>query len=287
MLEDDRPSLHSRLWRIVRAVVLVWLILVAFFALAQRSMIYFPTKDDATSLHAQASASGLIPWTNAHGEVIGYRTPPEEGAPLPPASVVIFHGNAGHAIHRADYAQILRGAAPERALSVFILEYPGYGARSGNPSQETILAAAEDAIHSLPEGAPVILLGESIGTGVAAAMAAKFPARIAGLLLLTPFNSLVAAAQHHYPLLPVRWILRDKYPSADWLKSYTGPVSVVLAAKDTIVPAELGRKLYDGYSGPKHLFTAQGADHNDLLYTLTPADWRSSLGFLLPRSTAP
>ncbi len=281
MLEDDRPSLQSRLWRVLRAVVLVWLILVAFFALAQRSMIYFPSKDDASSLLQQASSRGLIPWSNAEGEVIGYRSSPLKNSPLPPLSILIFHGNAGNAVHRAGYAELAQ-VVPNHAPSVFILEYPGYGARNGEPSQETILAAAENALDSLPPDAPVILLGESLGTGVASAMAAKFPARIAGLLLLTPFDSLVSAAQHHYPLLPVRWILRDKYPSADWLKSYSGPVSVILAAEDTIVPAKLGRKLYEGYAGPKHLTTAKGADHNDLFHTLTPADWQAAMGFLLP-----
>lgn len=279
-LEDDRPTLQSRLWRIVRAVVLVWLILIGFFALSQRSMIYFPSHDDASSLLQQASSRGLVPWTNAAGDVIGYRSPPLENSTLPPLSVLILHGNAGNAVHRSGYVELAQ-AVPNHALSVFILEYPGYGARLGEPSQETLLAAAENAIDSLPPEAPVILLGESLGTGVASAMAAKFPARIKGLLLLTPFDSLVSVAQHLYPLLPVRWILRDKYPSADWLKSYSGPVSVILAAEDSIVPAELGRRLYEGYAGPKHLTTAKGADHNDLFHTLTPDDWRAALGFLL------
>jgi len=104
---------------------------------------------------------------------------------------------------------------------------------------------------------------------------------VAGLLLLTPFDSLANVAQYHYPLLPVRWIMRDQYPSEEWLKSYQGPVASILAEDDTIVPAKFGHKLHDTYTGPKKLIVADQADHNDLLHTLPPSAWRKALRFLL------
>jgi fermentation-respiration switch protein FrsA (DUF1100 family) len=79
----------------------------------------------------------------------------------------------------------------------------------------------------------------------------------------------------------VRWILRDQYPSATWLKKYQGPVAVILAANDSIVPAKFGQSLFDAYSGPKKLIIADQADHNDLLVALTPSAWSEALGFLL------
>jgi fermentation-respiration switch protein FrsA (DUF1100 family) len=106
---------------------------------------------------------------------------------------------------------------------------------------------------------------------------------VAGLLLLTPFDSLANVAQHHYPLLPVRWILRDSYPSSEWLQKYRGPVAIIVAADDTIVPAKFGRKLHESYAGPKKLIVAEHADHNDLLHTLPPSAWQEALQFLLPR----
>jgi pimeloyl-ACP methyl ester carboxylesterase len=187
-------------------------------------------------------------------------------------------------MHRADYARILRAAAPDRALSVYILEYPGYGARDGQPSQSDFLAAAGEAVSQIPDNIPLILLGESIGTGVASATAAAHPERIAGLLLLTPFDNLANVAQHHYPLLPVHWIMRDQYPSAEWLENYRGPVAIILAADDSIVPAKFGQKLHDAYGGPKKLIIADQADHNDLLHTLPPEQWRQAMAFLLSTS---
>lgn len=279
-LEAARPAALTRLWHVLRIVILVWLGLLGFVALTQRSMLYYPSHNDAASLERAANAQGFEAWKNQQGETIGYRSLPSSDDTRAPLAVLIFHGNAGYAVHRADYATILRAAAPDRALSVYILEYPGYGARGGSPSQEAFLAAASDALSAIPADIPVIILGESIGTGVASATAANYPERVRGLLLLTPFDSLVSVAQHHYPLLPVRWIMRDRYPSEEWLKSYRGPIAIILAANDTIVPAKFGQKLYDNYAGPKKLIIADQADHNDLLHTLPPSAWQEALTFL-------
>jgi pimeloyl-ACP methyl ester carboxylesterase len=276
-----RPSALVRLWQVLRVVLLVWLGLLAFIALSQRSMIYFPSRNTSDALAREAVSQGFEAWQTPDGQLIGYRSLPVPEDPRPPLAILITHGNAGYAIHRADYADILRAAAPDRALSVYILEYPGYGARSGRPSQSDFLAAADKALGQIPANIPVILLGESIGTGVASATAAAHPDRVAGLLLLTPFDTLTNVAQHHYPLLPVRWILRDQYPSENWLKQFHGPVAIIVAANDTIVPAKLGQKLHDTYAGPKKLIIAERADHNDLLHTLPPSAWQEALNFLL------
>ncbi len=267
---------------VLGVAILVWLGLLAFLALSQRSMIYYPSRSDAESLEREARAQGFEPWNNALGETIGYRSLAAPGDPRPPAAILVTHGNAGYAMHRADYAQILRNAAPDNAISVYILEYPGYGARSGQPSQETFLDAAREGISQIPDNIPLVLLGESIGTGVASATASAHPERVAGLLLLTPFDSLANVAQHHYPILPVRWIMRDQYPSEKWLKNYWGPVAIVLAANDSIVPAKFGQKLHDTYAGPKKLIVADRADHNDLLHTMPPEQWQQAMSFLLP-----
>ena len=280
--EEPRKTPLAVLSRVALIAILVWLGLLVFLALSQRSMIYYPSRNDAESLEREAGAQGFEPWKNPQGGTIGYRSLPAPDDPRPPLAILITHGNAGYATHRADYTAILRAAAPDRALSVYILEYPGYGSRSGTPSQTAFLAAADEAVALIPDNKPLILLGESIGTGVASATAAAHPDRVAGLLLLTPFDSLANVAQHHYPLLPVRWIMRDQYPSEEWLKNYHGPIAIILAANDTIVPAKLGQRLYDSYPGPKKIIIADQADHNDLLHSLQPSAWQEALQFLLP-----
>lgn len=276
------PAL-TRAGQVLAVLLLLGLVLVAFLALSQRSMIYFPSRSDPIALAGVASAGGFEPWKNPEGETIGYRSVPAPEDRRPPLAILIFHGNAGYALHRADYAPLLRGAAPDRAVAIYLLEYPGYGARPGRPPQKGFLAAAAGALGQIPADLPVLLLGESIGTGVASATAAAHPDRVAGLLLLTPFDHLASVARHHYPLLPVGWLLRDPYPSKEWLRKYRGPVALVLAARDTIVPAASGRRLHDACAGPKKLLVADSADHNDLLDVLSPADWREALEFLLRR----
>ena len=265
----------------VRAIIIIIAVLLVFIAIAQRSMIYFPMRSDAASLDAEASRAGLLPWRDGAGEMIGWQSPAAQGDTRPPASILLLHGNAGYAVHRAAYLPTLREAAADRAISVFILEYPGYGARPGKPSQKSHIAAAQEAFGCLPRNAPAIVVGESIGTGVACALAAEAGGRVVGLILLTPFDSLVAVAKHHYPLLPVSWLLRDRYPSVDWLRRYHGPVVVMLAGRDQIVPTETGRRLYESYAGPKLLLTAPGADHNEVLAQLPAADWHAALRFTL------
>lgn len=261
----------------------VIVVLVALLAAVQRSLIYRPLGLDAAACRQIVGAQGFEAWRNADGRTIGYRSLAVLDDPRAPVAVLLAHGNAGCALQRAEYAPVLRAAVADRAVSVYLVEYPGYGARPGSPSQQALLAAAADALASIPASVPVIVVGESLGSGVAAATAMSHPDRVSGLLLLTPFDSLTNVAEHHYPVLPVRWLLRDRYPSEQWLRSYRGPVVVMLAGRDTIVPARFGTRLYDDYQGPKLLITAGRANHNDLLRVLPESSWRQALDFLVDR----
>src|SRR5690606_26402997 len=139
---------------------------------------------------------------------------------------------------------------------VHVFEYPGYGAKPGSPGEKRFAVAAREAFEALgtEDERPVFLLGESLGSGVACSLAAEFPERVAGLVLVTPFTSLPDVAAHHYSFFPVRWLLRDRYENAEALQGYGGPLAVLLAGRDEIIPAALGRKLHDGYDGPKQLW---------------------------------
>jgi pimeloyl-ACP methyl ester carboxylesterase len=195
---------------------------------------------------------------------------------------MVLHGNAGYALHRVYYA---RGfAALDEGWQVFLFEYPGYGARDGSPSEEAIKRAALAALQRLldeDDARPVYLVGESLGSGVAAYLAAEYSAQVAGLLLVTPFTSLVDVAAHHYPVLPVRLFLRERYDNREALARYGGPVAFLLAGRDEIVPTRLGRELYDRYRGPKWLRVDENAGHNSLDFRPGASWWRELSSFLL------
>ena len=112
---------------------------------------------------------------------------------------------------------------------------------------------------------------------------------MAGLLLVTPFTSLADVAAHHYPLLPVRALLSENYDSVEALSHYRGPVAFLLAGRDEIVTTELGRELYERYSGPKWLRVEERAGHNTLPYHPGAGWWGEVSRFLISpgRSDSP
>ena len=201
------------------------------------------------------------------------------------ATAIVFHGNAGHAGHREFYATALT----RLGLRVILAEYPGYGPRVGAVGERNLVDDAEQAIvlaHRL-HGPPLLLIGESLGAGVAAAAGARQRDKTAGLLLITPWDRLEHVAAYHYPWLPVRWLLRDRYDSAAHLASFSRPIFVAVAARDRVVPARFGTALYEALLDPRRLAVVEAADHNDWVEHVDDAWWRKATSFLLGESGSP
>jgi fermentation-respiration switch protein FrsA (DUF1100 family) len=114
--------------------------------------------------------------------------------------------------------------------------------------------------------------------GTAAYLAQKHGGQIAGLMLLVPYNDLASVAQRQMPFFPVCLLLWDRFNPAEWLKDYRGPVAVVLAGADNVIPPEFGRRLHDTYAGPKSFEIVPGAGHNDVA-SQSPAWWRETFAF--------
>lgn len=240
-------------------------------ALMQDRLLYFPARVGVE----QASARGLQPWPDAQ-DFRGLLAP----LPAAPAraTVIVFHGNAGHAGQREFYVHAL---APV-GLRVLLAEYPGYGPRGGRLGEASLVDDAARSIELAYRqfGAPLLVLGESLGAGVAAAAAARQHEQVAGLVLVTPWDRLQHVASYHYPWLPVRWLLRDRYDSVAHLGAFARPVAVVVAANDDIVPAHFGRALFDTLPARKRLWTLD-AGHNDWALQLDAHGWRQITGFVL------
>ena len=230
----------------------VALFLAALY-LGQDRLLYFPAR---APLQAWA-VDGLRPWPSVE-EPRGLLREPD-GAVR--GTAVVFHGNAGHAGHRGYYADALASLG----WRVVLAEYPGYGPRDGQPGEAALVADAAEtiALARRRHGAPVLVVGESLGAAVAAGAAARASEHVAGLLLVTPWERLEGVAAHHYPWLPVRWMLRDRYDSAAALARFERPVVVVVAEADDIVPARFGAALHDRLAGPKRVMVIAGAGHND------------------------
>lgn len=252
-----KASLSKSIARILLILAIIYVIALVVIFFAQRRFLYFPRTSTANSMLEEAQREGLAPWRNPANEIIGWKRISQTNATH--KLVLIVHGNAGCAVDRADYATALQKTG---AWDVYILEYPGYGARSGSPSHKTLCQAADEALALLEKEGSVFVIGESIGTGVASYL--THSKGVAGLLLIAPYNDLADIAQVHMPIFPVHQMLKDRFVPIDDLRHYKGPVAILLAGADKVVPNQFGRKLYDSYDGPKKVWLIQNASHNSV-----------------------
>lgn len=251
--------------RILITIVIIYGVVCVCVFLFQRSLMYFPTRIPANEVESAAKEHGFVPWKNPAGQIIGWKIPASGTATV---SVLIVHGNAGSAVGRDYIAQPIHEATD---VDVFVLEYPGYGAREGSPSKASMVVAAEEAFQLMRSDSPKYVVSESIGTGVACELAKNHPAEVAGMVLFVPYDNLASVAQRHMPFLPAYFLLLDRFNPAECLKSYHGPVQFIVAGADEILGPATGKKLFDGYAGPKNLQVIPGAHHNDV--SSPPADW--------------
>ncbi|HVU07278.1 MAG TPA: alpha/beta fold hydrolase [Verrucomicrobiae bacterium] len=251
----------------------IYLVICAVMAVSQRSFIYHPRVFTREEVERRAEGTKLERWTNSIGEFIGFKhlsvRQPADGI------VLIAYGNGSTAIGSDRYANDIQSAAN---FDVYILEYPGYEDRPGEPSQTSLFAAATEAFQLLPANKPIYLVGESLGTGVASFLAGKYPDKIAGIFLISPFNNLAVVAQHHFPFLPVWPLVVDRFPSERYLRNYHGGVGISVDGKDDVVPEKFGLKLYDGYSGPKKLWEFPSGGHCQITES-PPKFWHEVIEF--------
>jgi len=177
------------LFRVLQLLLIAYLLIVLAVLIFQRRLIYLPTKIPADVIESVAKEHGFAPWKNPAGQIIGWQIPASGTAT---GSVLIVHGNAGCAVGRDYLAQPIHDAA---SVDVFVLEYPGYGAREGSPSKKSFIAAAKEAFQLLPANRPKYIVSESIGAGVACELARSHPQEIAGLALFVPYHNLTSVAQ--------------------------------------------------------------------------------------------
>jgi fermentation-respiration switch protein FrsA (DUF1100 family) len=176
-------------------------------------------------------------------------------------TVLVTPGNAGSRALRAPLARRLAA----KGLAVLLLDYRGYGGNSGSPSEYGLTKDARAArAYLLDHGVPaqrLIYFGESLGAAVATRLAVEHPP--GGLVLRSPFTDLAGVGSRHYPLLPVRLLLRDRFPVTELIGQVRAPTAVVYGSADTIVPPAQSVAVAAAAGGPVHAVEVVGADHND------------------------
>lgn len=173
------------------------------------------------------------------------------------ATVLVAPGNAGNRSLRAPLAKALTA----RTLSVLLLDYRGYGGNHGHPTEAGLAHDVRAARAFLEhEGATKVLyFGESLGCAVVTELATEHPP--AGMVLRSPFTDLAEAGKVHYPFLPVRLLLLDKFPVKQQVSRLNVPITVVYGANDTVVPPQQSKEVAEAARGTA--VEVPGADHND------------------------
>jgi hypothetical protein len=197
------------------------------------------------------------------------------GAPL----VLYFGGNA-------EEVSWMVAEAPRRAPGIawLLVDYRGYGASEGKPSEKALVS---DALRWHQEARTfsekIFLFGRSLGSGVAVQLAGSRP--VDGVILVAPYDSMVALGAHHYPFLPVSWMLKHRFDSVRRAPQITAPLLCLVAERDEIIPLVHSKRLYDAWKGPKRWVELLGAGHNST--DGAPQFWSAIRSFLDKKNEKP
>jgi fermentation-respiration switch protein FrsA (DUF1100 family) len=245
-------------------IALVFLVvLVSFVGLVwtqQRRLIYFPfgAVPDPATIGVEGITPVSLPTADGltlHGWFVTRTQTPE-------FTVIVFNGNAGNRAFRVPLADAFARAN----MAALLFDYRGFGGNPGSPSESGLridARAAREYVLGRPGVARdrLVYFGESLGTAVATELAVEHPP--AALILRSPFTSLTDIGRQHYPMLPVGWLLRDRYDTLDRIARISVPILIVGGDRDNIVPIAQTRRVYDAARNPKSLLIIDGADHND------------------------
>jgi hypothetical protein len=231
---------------------------VAVLYVVQRALMYFPDTERTPPAAAGLPAAQEILLDTADGErLIAWHVPPRGDRPV----VLYLHGNGGALSHRAERFRALTADG----IGLVAVDYRGYGGSSGRPTEAGLSIDAETAYAFAATRYPaarIAVWGESLGTGVAVALAAERP--VGRLVLEAPFTSAVDLAARRYPFVPVRWLMKDQFRSDLHIAAAASPLLVLHGARDAIVPIEYGERLFGLAREPKRFARFPQGGHEDL-----------------------
>ena len=250
--------------RFLRGLLVVVLLLAGVVVLLwalQRQLIYFPDPTQVPPAGDVIAGARDVTLHTADGLELGAWFVPATGQPDTGMAVLVAPGNGGNRSGRAELAEELS----RRGLAVLLMDYRGYGSNPGRPSQDGLAADADAAAGALEKlGYPprrTVYFGESLGAGVVAALQVRH--RPAGIVLRSPFTELADVGSHHYPWLPVRALLRDRFPVVEHLATCDVPVTVIYGDRDSVVPTMLSARVADHAPTLAERVVIADADHND------------------------
>lgn len=250
-----------------------WVVAVVALVLALPVIMYFG--QDRLIFHPQATTANAVPGaesvfmqardgTRLHAWHLA-------GSPL----VLYFGGNAEDVSWMLD-----RAARNTPGTGWLLVDYRGYGGSAGAPSEAALTSDAVqwfDHASQKLKAQRVVVFGRSLGSGVAVQLAAARP--VERVILVTPYDSLTNVARHHYPYLPVSWMLKHPFDSLAHAPAIAAPLLCLVAERDQVIPVVHSKRLFEAWKGPKRWVELAGAGHNST--DAVPAFWQAIGEFLV------
>lgn len=239
----------------------VFTVLAIALWIGQRSLVFFPERSDPGSAADRLTdASDARLQTSDGLELSAWRVNPAEPNGM---AVLYLPGNAGNRLSRAEIGQ----AVADQGFTVLLVDYRGYGGNPGSPSEEGLARDADAGVDYLREAgfeeSRMLIVGESIGTGVAASLASRIAP--AGVVLRSPYESLAALARHQYGI-PLGFLLRDRFDTLSAIGAVTAPVLVLAGDADEVIPVSQSEAVAALVPQLHSLVVVPGAGHNDALW---------------------
>ncbi len=259
-LSDETDDALLMPWRIAAAALAGYGIFVGGMFLVQRHLMYHPGDDLPDLALSQIAGIEAVTLTTDDGlALLAWYAPARDGK----KTFVVTHGNAGHIGHRTGKLAELA----EAGYGLLLVEYRGFGGNPGKPNEAGLYRDADAGFAFLAErgvaAEDVVAYGESLGTAVAVEMAVRHP--VAAVVLEAPFTSIAEVAATHYWYIPMaRWLVLDRFDSESRIARIDAPLLILHGDDDGVVPAKLGRELFDAAAEPKTYWQAPAGNHNDL-----------------------
>ncbi len=254
----------------VTALVIYGLVVTLMYV-AQRRLQYFPNTEFADASVSDVANVEQVSLKTRDGEMlVAWYKASTGGKPV----IMFFHGNGGSIADRPGRLQHYTQAG----FGVLFVSYRGYGGSTGSPTEEGLIADAHAAYDWLidkgltPDN--IVLVGESLGSGVALQLASG--RAVAAIALAAPYSSITDVAAGAYWWLPVRYLLKDQFESIDVIGKINVPLLITHGTADTIVPYGLGRRLFEAANHPKQFRAVEGAGHEAIF---APETWAAELRF--------
>ena len=242
--------------QIILIIFLVYFFILVFLYFYQRNLLYHPNENNYSGDQISVDIKKVKILTSDKIELIGWY---HEKNIKNLKTLLFFHGNAGsleNRIHKLNHFK-------EMDINFLIIAWRGFSGNKGKPSEKGLYDDGQSAINWLKNNGldekNLILYGESLGTGVATHLAQN--KNFAGIILETPFTSMIDAAKTFYPYIPVKLLLKDKFENQKKIKNINLPILIMHGEVDQIVPFSMGKKIYEIANEPKYSYFTKYDNH--------------------------